>query len=174
MTIQSFWVRKYPVQTYPATFSLQIHVFWIQFWAPTQAQPGRASPSPGPAGPRSGQDLPGRDFPDLRFLAEVGNCPRQSCGGRESAPGGRESTIWGAGRANPSRAGIFPTSANSQRSGKSLPSINLPDLPMALLSQGTKTYPQFKDISPGYLFWKQAQVQRHIQLFRLFISLLKK
>ena len=99
----------------------------IQFWAPAQAQPGRASPSPGPAGPRSGQDLPGRDFPDLRFFAEVGNCPRRGRGGRESAPGGRESTVWGAGRANPSWAGIFPTSANSQRSGESLPSLNLPD-----------------------------------------------
>ena len=124
---QSFWVRKCPVQTYPIQFSQQFHVFWIQFWAPTQAQPGRASPSPGPAGPRSGQDLPGRDFPDLRFFAEVGNCPRRSRGGRESAAGGRESTIWGAGPANPARARIFPTSANSQRSGKSLPSLNQPD-----------------------------------------------
>ena len=129
MTIQSFWVRKYPAQTYPIPFSLQFQFFLIKFWAPAQAQPGRASPSPGPAGPRSGQDLPGRDFPDLRFFAEVGNCPRRSRGGRESAPRGRESTVWGAGRANPSRAGIFPTSANSQRSGESLPSLNLPDPP---------------------------------------------
>ena len=137
MTIQSFWVRKYLVQTYPIPFSQQINIFLIKFWAPAQAQPGRASPSPGPAGPRSGQDLPGRDFPDLRFLAEVGNCPRRSRGGRESAPGGRESTVWGAGRANPSRAGIFPTSANSQRSGKTLPGLNLPDPQIVLPSQGS-------------------------------------
>ena len=124
------------------TISVTNSFFWTQFWAPAQAQPGRASPSPAPAGPRSGQDLPGRDFPDLRFFAEVGNCPRRSRGGRESAPGGRESTVWGAGRANPSRAGIFPTSANSQRSGKSLPSLNQPDptiCQMVLLSQDPRS-----------------------------------
>ena len=121
------------------TIFIAISIVLIQFWAPSQAQPGRASLSPGPTGPRSGQDLPGRDFPDLRFFAEVGNCPRRSRGGRESAPGGRESTVWGAGRANPSRAGIFPTSANSQRSGKSMPSLNLPDPQMVLPSQDPRS-----------------------------------
>ena len=111
------------------------------------SQPGPAGPGQPEPRPRSGQDLPGRDFPDLRFFAEVGNCPRRSRGGRESAPGGRESTVWGAGRANPSLAGIFPTSANSQRSGTSLPSLNLPDLPMALLSQGSGNKPTYKDKS---------------------------
>ena len=111
---------------------------------------------PGPAGPARAQAQlgPGRAricpagiFPTSAFFAEVGNCPRRSRGGRESAPGGRESTVWGAGRANPSRAGISPTSANSQRSGKSLPSLNLPDLPMALLSQGSGIKPNFKGTS---------------------------
>ena len=128
--------------------------------------------------PKSGQDLPGRNFPDLRFFAEVGRgfsrseASRRSgvgCatgglrGGRaadlppggfaevgnasKAGPGGRESTCLGRGRANPSQARIFPTSANSRRSGKFLPSISLPDLPMALLSQASGNKPTYKDKS---------------------------
>ena len=132
----------------------------------------------GPQAKRSGQDLPGRNFPDLRFFAEVGRGFSRSealrrsgvgCdtgglrGGRaadlppggfaevgnasKAGPGGRESTCLGRGRANPSQARIFPTSANSRRSGKFLPSISLPDLPMALLSQASGNKPTYKDKS---------------------------
>ena len=141
-----------------------------------QAQPGRASPSPGPAWPRSGQDLPGRDFPDLRFFAEVRNCPRRSRGGRESAPGGRESTVWGVSRTNPSWAGIFPTSANFQRSGESLPSLNLPDPPDGPSQprlwkpdqswggvQGMRHIERDNDKEVKGM--RQCQFRRHIQLF---------
>ena len=125
--------------------------------------------------PRSGQELPGRNFPDLRIFLKVGRTFSRSEASRRSGigfaagglrggraadlpqggfakvgnaskagPGGRESTCLGRGRANPSQARIFPTSANSQRSGKFLPSINLPDLPMALLSQGSGNKPNYK------------------------------
>ena len=73
------------------------------------------------------------DLPPGGF-AEVGNASK-------AGPGGRESTCLGRGRANPSQARIFPTSANSRRSGKFLPSISLPDLPMALLSQASGNKP---------------------------------
>ena len=76
------------------------------------------------------------DLPPGGF-AEVGNASKAD-------PGGRESTCLGRGRVNPSQAKKIPTSANSQRSGKFLPSINLPDLPMALLSQGSGNKPNFK------------------------------
>ena len=137
----------------------------------------------GPQAKRSGQDLPGRNFPDLRFFSKVRRTfPRSEAsrrsgvgcatgglrGGRaadlppggfaevgnasKAGPGGRESTCLGRGRANPSQARIFPTSANSRRSGKFLPSINLPDLPMALLSQGSGIKPNFKGKSSYYVF----------------------
>ena len=49
--------------------------------------------------------------------------------------GRRPSTCLGRGRANPSQARIFPTSAIFQRSVNFLPSINLPDLLMAPVRQ---------------------------------------
>ena len=144
--------------------------------------------------PRSGQDLPGRNFPDLRFFAEVGRgfsrseasrrsgvgCATGGLRGGQAAdlppggfaevgnaskagPGGRESTCLGRGRANPSQARIFPTSANSRRSGKFLPSISLPDLPMALLSQASGNKPTYKDKSSysgsSFPYWKIGRPQ---------------
>ena len=122
--------------------------------------------------PRSGQDCPGRNFPDLRFFAEVGRqisrseASRRSgvgCaagglrGGRaadltpggfaevgnasKAGPGGQESTCLGRGQANPSQARIFPTSANSRRSGKFLPSRNLPDIPSTSSARVRETSP---------------------------------
>ena len=106
-------------------------------------------------GPGRARIGPAGIFPTSAFLrrsgghfpAEVGRriCPREASrrSGMHRKPA-LEAENPCRGRANPSQARIFPTSTNSRRSGKSLPSMNLPDLPMALLSQGSGIKPIYK------------------------------
>ena len=77
MTIQSFWVRKYFLQTYPIPFSSQFQVFWIQFRAPTQAQlgPGRARICPAGIFPTSAFSR--RSGIAQGAAAEVENLPQE-------------------------------------------------------------------------------------------------